>query len=105
MTKQELLQVYKKLDSGKMKLFQKGIAFDFTLLMPNGDFAHCGIGTAADMTHLALITLCDLWRGAKRPNATPEEFAEGLKLTLIDYIKKREERLENDGGESTAAHH
>ena len=82
MTKQELVNMYYKLDRDKFKLMEKGVAFNL-VITENGGFLHTGIGTGEDMSMINLYSLLSLYVSACKEGATIEGYAESVKQGII----------------------
>ena len=87
MTKNEIVNYFDKMDRGKFKTFQNGVAFDLVIRdLKTGDFLHTGIGSGLDMTLLSLYSLADLYKNCE-PGTTVEAFAESIKNGIIESVK------------------
>ena len=73
MTKREFKSIFKIVDNAKWELFRQGIAFDLNIRFPDGECWHAGIGTAEQMCELSVRSLFNLYRSAKKEDATPEQ--------------------------------
>ena len=81
MSKNELVQMFYKLDKGKYKLLQKGVSFQLTI-EEDGKFLQTGIGTGLTMSVLNLYGIVALYKSSAK-GVTIEEFAESVKQGVI----------------------
>lgn len=93
MTKQELVNTFYKLDKGKFKLFEKGVAFEL-VIRENGGFLHTGIGTGNDMTMMVIYSLLGLYSN-RTEDISIEQFADSVRDTLVRVFQDNVFDIEN----------
>ena len=95
MSRQELVEIYYKLDKAKFKLQDKGIAFQF-IIHDNGGYLNTGIGTGGEMSILNIYNLLTMYYAGC--SCSIEEYAESVKDGLIKAHKNGWFHIQDNGG-------
>lgn len=90
----DLMDLLGKLDAEKYDLLGTGYAFDLVIIDKDGSPYHVGIGTAEQMAIMNMIKLTDMYTGAAKKAVGIEEFAEGVKKSLIRFYDEYKDDLE-----------
>lgn len=83
----EFYKSFKEIDKGKYEAFYNdGIAFIFSFVNKNNECSYSSIGTGEQ---LSLVVMQALYSLLQKTKVAPAEFAESLKDSFLDFVKKQ----------------